>query len=342
MSENDNTGSSDSGMPPVVRTPTIIGSGTSPEVPLKKGPTIIGTRVTPPPEELLAKPTPTIIPSTPQVAAPLTTVRSPSLMPGTQYIPVVVEVAELKKEFPGASEDILTRVKTLLGGIVVTALTSAQCSTWGATVQREYSDLVDRGLALTQRRTVSDGVRHLGRLFTLLSEVSTSLIGTESHSVLKLWTKTEAPHEVLKDNEPEINQLRNLLGKLLPQLEQEVSEQRSFTIESENLIERVLVESLAGNHVSNLIPDHEQSNAQILLSRSMSLMKTVGFIKEGIALRNAAIVSTEGLTEKIRDTVLGTLPMWMEKVSLLSHGQHTETELYELSQSAEAILQKLR
>lgn len=341
MSEKDGYKPSTPGMLPGGRGPTIIGKKNETENGLLRPTVIKGA----PPAPTSQRPKPTVMPSitkpSMQTNIPPLSPSGPSIMPGTVRQGVMVEISELAKRFPGIPETTLVQVKDVLKNTVAETLTTVQCGMWGTSAQRIYAGLVDSSLKLTQGKAVKDGSRHLSRLYELLQEIATSF-SEESPQGFAFWKKRKGSNEVFTENQDELNQLRNTLEHLLPDIDIVRIGLEEVSTKLGELPSRIDAEALAGQYLADLFEKSDMQKAQVLADQSMSLTKTIAHIQEGILLRNATIQEINALVVKIRETVLVTLPAWLEKASLVSSRHHTETDIYTLREGIDDIIQNLK
>ena len=275
-------------------------------------------------------------PATPKPAAPK--VFAPTALGEVRKF-VRVEVPALRIRFPGIPDKTLDQVRLLLGKIMLETLTLVQCKAWGQEVQQGYSDSVTLSLRLAEDKRVGDGTRHLLRLYTLLGEIHESF---QEKRGFTLW-KGPTPWEMFKKHRQEIDQLRGLLQTSLPALENLNTEFEGLRDKLSELGIRLGASALAAEYLSDLFSHEEDRKKQVLLERSVSLMQTVASIQAGLPTRAATMLAIDALTRKIRDTVLTTLPSWLEQVSFAStQSSHTETELYSFRQGIDGILEKMK
>lgn len=353
MSEDKSKPASTSGIMPEDEAPrpTVIGRVPH-QSPVAFKPTVIGTPVKPTtdlPKQDSVKPAvkPTVIsgsgPSTKQSIpiAPIPVVpkvTTPSVITGTIRKGLEVTVEELKKRFPGESVLLLEKVVAILAGTVVETLTVVQCNALGQAVQREYSDLVGQSLTLVQDAVFQDSPRHLGRLYSLLEEIAQGFQPQK-----RFWQKSKTPFEELAEHKTELDQLRQILDSALPHLDRVRLGLEEVSAKMRLLASRVEAESLAAQYLADILEQKmETQKAQAAIMQSMNLTKVIANINDGIVLRAGSIQQLESLSSKIRDTVLSTLPSWIEKVSLVSKRPQTETDLYDLRRGIGDIVSSLR
>ncbi len=321
------------------RKPTVIGS---PSAPSPHQPTVIGggnaRAYVPRGRE------PTIIPSsTPATAEPTKAVIEvkPSVMPGTVRKGLEVSVVELERDFPGTARKTLVQVARILKDIIVETLTTVSCSKWGVGVQEKYAGLVDQSLALTSASVVQDGMRHNSRLYTLLEEVALSFQDGGSPSLM-FWKKRQNPWETLRGHRHELDQLREHLSQALPRLRTTQSSLKELSSRFVELESELDASSVAAHYVAKMLGPGDD-RAMHLTDQSMSLTKTIATIQEGRPLREMSITQIDALADRIQESILVTLPAWLERVSLVFHGPSvTDTDCYTLRQGLEEIMQCLK
>lgn len=252
---------------------------------------------------------------------------------------VSVEIFELAECFVGKPKETLVRVKKILNQIIIEALTIKQCNQWGLAVQSQYKNLVDESITLTQDKKVQKGTHHLKRLYTIFDDVYENFQCSKGFS----FSKKHSPWEVFEKHQSEINQIRNLLEELLPKLE---DVRRKLDEVSEKLLQvadSLDVEVLAAEYLMGILSEDDRKK-QTLEHRSASLIETSVSIHEGEMLRSSVSVSITELTIKIQETILTSLPAWIEQMSFACNKQdsHTDTDMYNFRLSIEDMLQQLR
>lgn len=373
MSEDKSRDTSPSGTKPGVSTPTMIGEVVIPPKIVESGttiqPTTIGTPISP--NAAAIKPTiievrvttrerpvihngPTNIqppPPSPVPAVPVSRIDSattspapknvtPTLIPGTTRKPLEVASAELERAYLGTPPEILCLTCEILNKVFVETLTISQCSLWGVTAQKAYSDSVNASLELSSDKTFLDCSRHLSRLFSIISEIAASF-EDKGHG-LAFWKKKCTPAEELADHSGEINQIRSILERALPKLDGIREKLELITREIEKSVRHIHAEALAAQYLADKLNSSDQQKSHILQTQSISLMKTVALVQEGIALRNVTISQIEALSNKIRESVLVTLPAWMERVSFTFNNSPTDTDLFNLRSGIGDLLIQLK
>ncbi len=315
----------------VIRAPSVIGGG---QVPPPAPP--------PPPQVVAQKPTgiPQGKPAPPPPPAPLV-ITTPSAMPGTIRKGLEVVATDLEIRFPGATPETLKKAMRILKCTVVETLNGATCSQWGFHLQSEYTKLVDESLKLTSSAAVRDGMRHAARLYALLTEVAATFQGAGSKSLLS-WKKTATPWEKLAEVRVELDQLRTYLGSILSELRTTQTRLEGISDELMDYTHELDASSIAAQFVADHLGASD-ARAQHLQGQSLTLAKMIAHITEGVLLRKSTIDEIDALADKIQESILVTLPAWIEKISLTSQKTSvTDTERYTLRQGLEEILNKLK
>lgn len=330
------------GSPPAVVSdkPKPTGIPGSPPAPMKQA-----MPTPPPPQEVAEKPKPTgiaaskPIPATPPVAPPV--IKAASVMPGTIRKGIEVSAAELLRKFPATPQETIAKAIVILRGTIVETLNGAICSQWGSQAQKVYGTLVEESLRLTSSATVRDGMRHASRLYTILGEVGATFQNGGSKGFLH-WGKSLTPWEKLTEVRIELDQLRVYLGSILDEL-------RTTQTRLEAIMQELADHTNdldASNIAAQVIVDHigmNDSRAPHLLTQCQSLTKTMAQIADGVLVRQATIDQIDALADKIQESILVTLPAWIEKVAFtFQQSSVTETERYSLGQGLEEILNQLK
>lgn len=262
-------------------------------------------------------------------------------MPGTIRKGLEVTTHDLEIRFPGATPETIKRAMVVLKGTIVETLNGATCSQWGFHLQSEYTKLVDESLGLTSSASVRDGMRHAARLFVLLSEVATAFQGDGSKGMFN-WKKTATPWEKLAEVRVELDQLRTYLGSILGELRTTQTRLEGISDELMDYTHELDAASIA----AQFLADHlgaSDARAQHLQGQSLTLAKMIAHITEGVLLRKSTIDEIDALADKIQESILVTLPAWIERIALTSQKTSvTDTERYTLRQGLEEILHKLK
>jgi hypothetical protein len=265
----------------------------------------------------------------------------PSVMPGMIRKGLDVSVAELEKTFPGTSRETLDQTARILKDTIVESLGAVSCSQWGYEVQARYNELVNESLALASVKTVQDGARHNSRLYALLSEVAQAFRDNGPHD-FAFWKKQVTPQEKFEDAHDELEQLRGLLGNALPVLRAIQTRLEKLSHESLRLATELDASGIAAHYVADTLGAGDDRSSH-LMDQSVSLTKTIAHIREGILLRQESVQEIDALADRIQESVLTTLPAWIEKATLVFHNPSaTDTERYTLRQGLEDIVRQLK
>lgn len=315
--------------------PTVIVNN-----PVKPQPTVIGggeTNARP----IVVKPTPTVIAPAPVKPEGSMAIKNPSIIPGTVRKGFDVSTSDLGKVYPGASSEILTKVEMILKSTIVETLNTIACSQWGSKTQARYTELVSESLRLTSAQVVQDSIRHNIRLYELLEEIAVSFQFKNS-KVFQFWKKVQTPWEKLQSVRNELTQLREKLSRALPELRNTQSSLNDISLEFQKLVAELDAFSVSANYIADHLGSGDSRSAH-LLDQSVSLTKMIAHIQEGVILRTATVQEIDSIADRIQESVLSTLPAWIEKASLvLQRSSTNETERYVLRQGLEEIIQNIK
>ena len=312
--------------------PTVIGGGANP--------TPITTSTTKESEVTRLKTT--VIGPPPEMPDKVKTVAvsSQSVMPGVVRKGLEVSTVDLERLFPGYSRMTINLVAEILKSTIVDTLSMVSCSQWGGNVQAKYQKLVNESLKLTSAQAVQDGARHNVRLYELLQELVEAFRNEGSSGLI--FRKKINPEEKLREIREELDQLRDHLGRILPELR--VTQERLEEIGSDSgkLAEELQAWSLGANYLADHIGPNDSRSVH-LMDQGISLTKMIAHVQEGIMLRNVTIQEVDALADRIQESVLVTLPAWLEKTSFtFRKTKVTDTEHYELRQGLEQIVNQLK
>ncbi|MCA9356614.1 hypothetical protein H6784_04600 [Candidatus Nomurabacteria bacterium] len=267
-------------------------------------------------------------------------VSKPSVIPGTVRKGFVVETADLKKAFVGSSHEVIVRAVILLRGTIVETLNTSACSQWGAIVGQRYGVLVNEALTHASSKAIRDGASHMRRLYRLLEEVAQAFQKKSSKG--RFWEKAKTPWEKFHDVQAEVDQLRVLLGNVLPGLREVQVKLGNVSTDLLELSSEIEAWSIAACFLADTLGQNDQRSSH-LMDQSISLAKMIALIQEGVLMREDSIREVDALADRIQEGVLVTLPAWIEKVVHVSQKtSHTETDSYTLRQGIENIIQCIK
>lgn len=315
------------------RKPTIIGDGATPPKKQRKA-TVIGGNIE---GKTIKKKEPrkaTVIPSTQKT----TVVKTATVVPGVVRKGIEVSLDKLKEKYPLNEVKILRLVQKILKHTYLDTIDSISASQWGMNKQSRYQDLVNESLQLLDSRTMQDALQYSSRLQNLLGEIAEEF--EENKGVLSMFTKND-PKKKLDLIREELNQLKDMLGNILPDLRQIQRKLEISITDFEKLYDDIMALAVSANFLADDIDDTNLSSN--FSAQEMSLTKMAATIKEGIVLRKANIKRVDALADKIQDIVLVSLPGWIETATLEFRGESlTETTSYRLKQDLQDILRKLQ
>lgn len=324
------------------RSPTIIASEAQPvEVTVKPHrPTVIDAKDEPSEGEVSSvRPVPTTI--RPETSSSMSFPNAPivkqaSVMPGgVEVKPLSVDYPILSSRFPGTSRETLEESMKIISRVVLETLTESECAQWGIELQQRYGKLADESLKFATSKQVQDSGRHLSRLYLLLDQLAASFQAKAS-----FWSKPETPWEVLRRIDPEVQQLRNELDANLQGVLTAKGKLEALSNESEKLMTMLDAYNLAALYLADLVKN--QHSTRSLNDRSLSLLRTMANVQEGMVLRQVTIDEIGSLAAKIQDAVLITLPAWLECAGMLAGKTCTETEMYKAREGLREIIDVLK
>lgn len=247
-----------------------------------------------------------------------------------------ISLDSMAKKFPDIPRDTLREARNVISEVVLASLSPQQCAAWGESAQSEYAKVVDASYALTSDKCIRDSVRHIGRVYILLSGISSSF-----EEKKRFWEKKEKPWEVLEKVRSEVDQLKENLRNALHPLNGIKNGLSGVAEQCGTLAHKIDILSVSGEYLSDLMQNDHR--ADVLMARSLSLAETAAQMTEANILRKSSVQMIETLIARIRDTILISLPSWMDSVAFFAlKSTVTETDLYEAKQGITEILVQLK
>jgi hypothetical protein len=250
---------------------------------------------------------------------------------------IEVTAEELGKKFPGDPASAIDRAILILRGTVLDVLTSISCSEWGVSEQRSYGQIANESIRLTTSSSVQDGMQHMKQLQSILQQIADSLAQPQTNSLLS-WGKQKNALELYRESEKELGQLRDYLETILPTLRETQNKLEDISTRSSSLMKEINARCIAIQYIEELL-GQEDSRSSHLVNQRIVLLKTIANIQDGITLRTSMIRNIDALADRIQESVLVTLPGWIDKLVLAFQAQTiTETERYTLYEGLKALI----
>ncbi len=279
----------------------------------------------------------TVIPSVPQPQQKKTPRVKATVIPGVVRKGIEVSLDKLKEKYPLNEIKTLRLVKKILKHTYIDTIDSISASQWGMDKQSKYQDLVDKSLQLLDSRTMQDALQYSSRLQNILKEIAEEF--EEDKGIFSIFTKKD-PKKKLNSVREELIQLKDMLGNTLPGLRQIQRKLEMSIMDFEKLYDDIMALAVSANFLAEYIDDSSLSSN--FLAQEISLTKMAATIKEGIVLRKANIQRVDALADKIQETVLVSIPTWIETATLKFRGESiTNTTSYKLKQDLKYILRKI-
>ena len=345
---------------PKERKATVIGGGSppsqtgnqQPEAPKERKATVIGGNqpaTAPQAPKPAVQPTSiapkvaSVIPPNPQPAQPSKPipVKQASAIRGDVRKGVEVTKDDLLRYAPSTPLEVIEEAQRILRGVVVKLLTDAQGVQWGDDRQKKYGELTEKSLLLVGSKLSQDSGRHLTRLLAILNEINEVLSSKPSKGFFR---KSADPRQEFDERKPELDQLRGLLEKALPELTQAEADLLTLADEFNKLATAIDAESLAARYLADVLVEKDKTRLiQALEDRSGSLTKTAANIRHGMVVRAQAENNLRTLKLQITEGVRNALPGWIESVIIVfQQPSPTDTDLYGLRTGLDDILQRLK
>ncbi len=272
--------------------------------------------------------------------------RQPTAIPGVQRLPLSVDLEQLKTLVPGTRPVVITAAGELLRTVVIGNLDQRKAMLWGQDVQKSYSDIVSKVLALAQTPGLKRAQVHLARMIEIMSAIDPLAI-CDASTVLDRFAKNVNKKI---DTPAEMAQVQVELQQLIGHLDASLNELLTLKIELEKSLSlldvvalNVEVCSLSALYLAQVLASQNADLSTLFSQRSTSLTQTLAQIRQDATVRQIQIDQPVRLISAIQSVILVSLPGLLSALAALhSSSKVTPTQARETSFQLEAFLENLR
>ncbi|MFP3637711.1 hypothetical protein [Paraburkholderia sp. SIMBA_054] len=220
----------------------------------------------------------------------------PSVVPGVKKHLYSVSIAELQQKTPGATVDLLTRVKGVLTGLSPEDTPAVTWLRFGVPEQESANAILRKSLDAAEDPVPAEAIALVRRLHTILSEVAAAIEGGFLRRPASV---------VWANHEPEIWQIEARLTTNLPALTEIALQPATLKHRFEAAYVELEVSFLAGEFV---IEKLDSESASVLQSRLTALTASQAMIQENILALTQHTARLKELVLLVQDGVLVKLP----------------------------------